>query len=160
MLLSIAFPLTPEETVGALAVLGLIGAAIYGFCRWLMACPRTPDPWGADIEQAVEREEAVPVCPHCLTPQEHNGWFCPECGSTTGQYSNYLPFVYLFSVGDALRAGVQQPNRWSPLLVAGFVLVAFAWFSVLAPIYCLFLFIERARITHRQQAAQADQAGA
>ncbi len=156
MLLSIAFPKTPEETVGALAILGLIGAAIYAFCQWLWACPRTPDPWGDDVERAVEGEEARPVCPHCLACQEHNGWFCPECGSTSGQYSNYLPAVYIFSIGDAVRAGVQERSRWTPLLVAGYVLVAFAFLSVLAPVYCLLLFLNRARISALQRAAPAD----
>jgi len=160
MLLSITFPATPEETVGALAILGLIGLAICAFCRWLLACPRTPDPWGADVEQAVEGEGAVPVCPHCLTPQEHNGWFCPECGCTTGQYSNYLPYVYIFSIGDAVRAGVQQRGRWTPLLVVGYVLIAITYFYVLAPLYCLFLFLNRARVRSVQGATQANESGA
>ena len=160
MLLSITFPTSPEETIGALAILGLIGAAIYAFCQWLLACPRTPDPWRAEVEQAVEREEAVPVCPHCLAPQEHNGWFCPECGCTSGQYSNYLPGVYIFSIGDAVRAGVEQRSRWTPLLVTGYVLSSLAYFSVLAPVYCLFLFINRARISNLQRPAQADEWGA
>ncbi len=155
MLLSITFPQTPEQTAGTLAILGLIGAAIYRFCQWLLTCPRTPDPWGGDVEQAVESEDAVPVCPHCLTRQEHNGWFCPECGSMTGKYGNYLPYVYIFSLGDAVRAGVQQRGRWTPWLVAGYVLVAFAWFSILAPIYCLLLFLNRSRITKLQQVSPA-----
>jgi hypothetical protein len=78
MLLLITFPRSPEETVGALAILGLIVATVFAFFRRVFACPRTPDPRGDDVEQAVEGEEAVPVCPHCLTPQQHNGWFCPE----------------------------------------------------------------------------------
>jgi hypothetical protein len=160
MLLSITFPSNPEETIGALVILGVIGAAIFAFCHWLLTCPRTPDPWGSDVEEAVEGVEAVPVCPHCLAPQEHNGWFCPECGSTSGQYSNYLPYVYVFSIGDAVRAGVQQRSRWTPLLVTGYVLIAVAYFSILAPIYCLFLFINRARIRSLQQIAQADESGA
>jgi hypothetical protein len=68
MLPSITYLQTPEGTILALAIVGLIMGAVYGFFRWVFACPRTPDPWGADVEQAVEREEAVPVCPHCLTP--------------------------------------------------------------------------------------------
>jgi len=160
MLLSITFPATPEETVGTLAILGLIGLAIGAFCRWLLACPRTPDPWGAEVEQAVEREEAVPVCPHCLAPQEHNGWFCPECGSTTGQYSNYLPYVYIFSMGDAVRAGVERRGRWTPLLVAGYVLISITYFYILAPVYCLLLFLNRTRISNLQRPAQSNQSGA
>jgi hypothetical protein len=159
MLLSIIFPQTPEQTLGALAILGLIGAAIYRFCQWLLACPRTPDPWGSDVGQAVEGAEAAPLCSHCLAPQEHNGWFCPECGSTTGQYSNYLPGVYIFSLGDAVRAGVQQREPWTPLLVVGSVLIACAWFSILAPVYCLFLFINRARVSNPERQSEADESG-
>jgi hypothetical protein len=160
MLLSITFPRTPEETIGALAILGLLAAAIYAFRQWLLSCPRTPDPWGAEVEQAVEGEEAVPVCPHCLAPQEHNGWFCPECGATSGQYSNYLPTVYIFSIGEAVRAGVERRSRWTPFLVTGYILVAFAWFSILAPVYCLFLFLNRARISNLQHPNQATELGA
>jgi hypothetical protein len=159
MLLSITYLASPEETIGALAILGLVVAAIYAFFHWLMACPRTPDPWGAEVEEAVEGEDAVPVCPHCLTPQEHNGWFCPECGSTSGQYGNYLPNVYIFSIGDAVRAGVQQRSRWTPLLVTGYVLIAFAFFSILAPVYCMFLFLHRSRITSLKEVAQGDESG-
>ena len=149
------FPQSPEATVGLLAILALIAAAIYAFFRWLVAGPRTPDPWGYEVEQAVEAGDAAPLCPHCLTPQQHHGWFCPECGSTVGQYGNYLPSVYIFSIGDAARAGVQQRSPWTPLLVTGYVLLAIAYFSLLAPLYCLFLFIHRARF--RTPTAEADQ---
>ena len=108
----------------------------------------------------MEGGEAAPLCPHCLTPQEHDGWFCPECGSTTGQYSNYLPFVNIFSLGDAVRAGVYQREPWTPLLVAGYVLTAFAWFSILAPIYCLLLFLNRARISNLERPSEPNESGA
>lgn len=160
MMPSMTYLQTPEETVLALVFVGLILAAVYGFFQWVFACPRTPDPWGADIEQAVEGEEAVAVCPHCLTPQEHNGWFCPECGSTSGQYGNFLPAVYIFSIEDAVRAVVEQRSPWTPLLVTGYVLIAFAYFSLLAPVYCLFLFIQRARISSHQGLALTDESGA
>jgi hypothetical protein len=157
---SITFRGTPEETVVALAVLGLLGAAIYLFWQWLLACPRTPDPWGAEVEQAVEADEAVPVCPHCLAPQEHNGWFCPECGATSGPYCNYLLFVYIFSLGDAVRAGVQRRSRWTPFVVTGYILTAFAWLWFLAPLYCVLLFINRSRISHLQRLTQTNESGA
>ena len=160
MLLAVTFPQTPEQTLGTLMILGLVGAAIYQFCQWLLACPRTPDPWGPDIEQAVEEEAAVPLCSHCLTPQEHNGWFCPDCGSTTGPYCNYLPYVYVFSLGDAVRAGVVRREPWTPLLVAGYVLLAFAWLSILAPIYCLLLFMNRARLNNPKRPIEANESGA
>ena len=160
MLLSFKFLSSPEATVGILAILGLVAAFVYRFWQWLLACPKTPDPWGTEVEEAVEREEAVPVCPHCLTPQQHNGWFCPNCGSTSGQYGNYLPNVYIFSIGDAVRAGVQQRSQWSPLLVTGYVLIAIAYFSIFAPVYCLFLFLNRKRTSSLQEAAQIDESGA
>jgi hypothetical protein len=42
-------------------------------------------------------------------------------------------------------------------LVAGYVLIAFAWFSILAPIYCLLLFLNRARISNLEQQSQANE---
>ncbi|HWI57124.1 MAG TPA: hypothetical protein VNZ22_07850 [Bacillota bacterium] len=118
---------------------------LYRFILWLMQAKRTPDPWGVAIEQALARPDAVPLCHRCLAPQEHNGWFCPECGSIVGHYGNYLPSIYIYSIGEAARAGVEQPNRWTPLLVTGYALIALGYFSVLAPFYCLFLFRNRAQ---------------
>jgi len=102
--------LSPEETVGLIGIIGVGCAAFYAFGKWLLAAPSTPDPWGPEVEEALQKEEAVAVCPHCLTPQAHNGWFCPECGSVSGQYGNYLPSVYIFSIGEAARAGVEFPE--------------------------------------------------
>jgi len=137
--------LSPEQTIGVIGIIGLGCAAVYAFFKWLSAGPRTPDPWGPEVEEAVQKEEAVAVCPHCLTLQAHNGWFCPGCGSVSGQYGNYLPSVYIFSIGEAARAGVEHPNRWRPFVTAGYVLIALGFFSVLAPAYCLFLFINLSR---------------
>jgi hypothetical protein len=147
------FPQTPEQTLGTLAILALIGAAIYLFCRWLWACPLSPDPWGAELQQVVDKGEGASLCPHCLTPQEHDGWFCPECGSTTGQYGNYLPAVYIFSIGDVVRAGVERQTAWPAWMAVGYVLMSFAWLSVLAPLYCVFLFLNRLRIRNLQSQA-------
>jgi hypothetical protein len=126
-------------------------AGIYGFVRWLMEAERSPDPWGADIEKTVNTADAVPVCPHCLAPQEHNGWFCPECGATVGPYANYLPFVYPFSVGDAFRAGASSHPRRGLLVTLGYILVALGYFSILAPIYLLLLFLNFHRQAHEQE---------
>jgi hypothetical protein len=160
MRFSINFSTSPEQFVGWAGVFALTAVVVYAFCRWLMSCPRTRDPWGADIEQAIEQEEAVPVCPHCLVPQRHNGWFCPECGFASSQYGNYLPSVYMFSIGDAVRDGVHRRSRWTPLLVAGYILLACAFLSILAPIYCLFLFLYRSQFVRHQHVPLADQPGA
>src|SRR6267378_937502 len=138
--------LSPDEMiVGVLGIFGLGCAAFYAFCKWLSAGPRTPDPWGPAVEEAIQKEEAVAVCPHCLAVQTHNGWFCPGCGSVSGQYGNYLPGVYLFSIGEAVRAGVAHPNRWRVLVIGGYVLIALGFFNLLAPVYCFFLFINLSR---------------
>src|SRR5258708_35622647 len=105
-----------------------------------MQAPRTDDPWGKETDESVNQEEAVPLCHHCLTPQEHDGWFCPECGATVGPYFNYMPYVYVFAQGEALRAGVTERLRRSPLIVIGLVLFSFTVFAPIAPIYWFLLF--------------------
>ena len=129
-----------EQALVALVILGILGVAIYGLVLWLMEAKRAPDPWGDEIDKALDQDDAVPLCHHCLTPQQHNGWFCPECGATVGPYCNYLPFVYLFSQGEVLRAGVTERFRRSPLIVIGFVLVSLAICAFAAPVYWFFLF--------------------
>src|SRR5258708_36073310 len=103
-----------------------------------MQAPRTDDPWGKETDESVNQEDAVPLCHHCLTPQEHNGWFCPECGATVGPYVNYLPYIYIFSEGEMLRAGVNERFRRSPILLPGFILFSVLMYSIFAPIYLYF----------------------
>jgi len=129
-----------EHIVVVLVILGFCGVAFYRFVLWVTQAPRTADPWGKEIQEAVNHEEAVPLCHHCFTPQEHNGWFCPECGATVGPYCNYLPYVYIFSQGEVLRAGVTERLRRSKLITIGFVLVSLGMFALAAPIYWFFLF--------------------
>ena len=143
-----------EQTLVILVILGLLGVAFYRLVRWLTEGTRTADPWGEEIDKALDQEDAVPVCHHCLTPQQHNGWFCPQCGATVGPYSNYLPFVYIFSQGEVLRAGVTERFRRSPLIVIGFVLLSLTMCAVAAPFYWFFLFKHlRERDTAQAEAA-------
>jgi hypothetical protein len=128
------------HTVAVLVVLGVLGLAIYRFVLWVIEAPRTVDPWGNEIEEEVNREEAVPLCHHCLAPQEHSGWFCPECGATVGPYCNYMPYIYVFSQGEVVRAGVTERMRRSPLITTGLVLLPLCMFALAAPIYWFFLF--------------------
>ncbi len=129
-----------EQALLALVLLGFVAAAIYMFVIWLMDARRTPDPWGEEVTNALESDEAVEVCHHCLTPQHHNGWFCPECGATVGNYCNYLPFVYVFSQGEVLRAGVMERLRPRALIVVGYVLLSLATLAVVAPVYWFWLY--------------------
>ncbi len=82
-----------EQTLWVLVVLSFCAVAIYLFVRWVMDAPRTIDPWGREAEDEVNKEEAVPLCHRCFTPQVHNGWFCPECGTTEGPYCYYMPYI-------------------------------------------------------------------
>lgn len=136
-----------EHTVAVLVILGICGLAIYRFVLWIMKAPRMADPWGKDAEEALDREEAVPLCHHCFTPQEHNGWFCPECGATTGPYSNYLPYVYIFSQGEVLRAGTTERLRPTAMIVVGYVLLSLSLYAIAAPVYWFFLFKHLRKIT-------------
>ena len=129
-----------ETIVVALVLLGCCVLIFYRFILWVMEAPRTADPWEKETQDALNQPEAVPLCHHCFTPQEHNGWFCPECGSTVGPYCNYLPFVYVFSQGEVLRAGVTERLRHSPLIVIGFILFSLIIFAPIAPLYWIFLF--------------------
>ncbi len=52
------------------------GAACYGLVIWIKQAVPRPDPWGPEVEHALEELDPAPVCPHCLIPQEHNGWLC------------------------------------------------------------------------------------
>ena len=141
--------------IEALVILGVGAAVLYRVWIWLREAPYTPDPWGAEVGGALEDPESLPVCPHCLVPQEHNGWFCPECGSTVGQYSNWLPAVYIFSIGEAFRRGVTERMRNYPLIIMGYVLVTLSYFSLLAPIFWIFLFRNFRRGTGQQREQDA-----
>jgi len=129
-----------EQTLWCLVLLGVLAVVLYLFIRWVMDAPRTPDPWDSDTEKQIEADDAVPICRHCLAPQNHSGWFCPECGATVGPYCNYMPYLYIFSQGEVLRAGTTEHLRRSALIVAGYLLMSLGSFAVVAPIYWFFLF--------------------
>jgi hypothetical protein len=129
-----------EQELVALVILAILGVAIYQLVQWLKEAKRTADPWGDEIGKALDEDDAVPLCHHCFTPQQHNGWFCPECGATVGPYCNYLPFVSVFSQGEVVRAGVTEHIRRSPLIVIGLVLLSLTMFALAAPFYWFFLF--------------------
>ena len=145
-----------EQALVALVILVMCGMAVYRLVQWIMEAPLTADPWDEETEKALNKDDAVAVCHHCLTPQNHSGWFCPECGATVGPYCNYMPYVYLFSEGEVLRAGVTERIRRNPLVTVGFVLFSLGMFSIAAPVYWFFLF---KNLQRNHQAAESSLSG-
>ena len=128
-------------TIEALVVVGSLCAALYGAFRWVgKAKELSPDPWGAEIERIIQDPDAVTLCHRCITPQAPDACFCPHCGTAVGQYNNYLPFVYIFSQGEVLRAGVTDRIRPSALTICGYLLYSLSAYLIFAPIYWYFLF--------------------
>jgi hypothetical protein len=50
-----------------------------------------------------------------------------------------MPYVDVFAQGEVLRAGTHGHLRRSPLIIVGYVLLSFAMYFILAPIYLFFL---------------------
>jgi len=141
---------SPEWTIGFLGVIALAGYGIWGFVRWLLSGPVSPDPWDEQVTAEVAKEEATPLCHRCLLPHEVSADFCSHCGATVGQYTNWLPYPYLFSVGHTLRIGTIGNFRHSPLTIGGFLLLGLAEYALFSPIYW-FVFL---RNLSRQPSAQ------
>lgn len=136
----------PELTV---ALLGMIVVCVCGgwlFVRWLRTGPVSPDPWDAQVSNEMDDDSASALCHRCLSPHDSNVNFCMECGAPVGQYTNLLPFPYLFSVGHTLRLGTNGEFKHSPVIICFFILfslaVSIGWFLVFAPIYW-FLFLRK-----------------
>lgn len=137
----------PDLEVGILALTLLSCCAIWMFFRWFLTGPAPPDPWNEQVTREVESGETRPICHRCLTPHDVMVDFCPECGAPVGDYTNLLPFPYLFSIGHTLRIGTAGEFRRSPLTIAGFILLGIAEYTLFAPVYWLvFLW----RLFHRQ----------
>jgi hypothetical protein len=125
----------PEFEVGILAIVGLCLAVGWLFVRWLFNGPVTPDPWDAQVSASLTSEDATPLCCHCLAPHDASADFCAQCGAPVGQYTNWLPFPYLFSIGQALRLGTAGEYKRSRLTFWGFILFSIAEYTVFAPVY-------------------------
>jgi len=127
-----------ELLVGILMVAALVGCC-WVLVQWVRRGPTRPDPWDASIASEIERNESAPLCHRCLTAHDSAADFCPVCGVTVGQYTNLLPYPYLFSVGHTLRIGTSGEYKRSPLTVCGFFLISLAEYTLFAPLYWVLL---------------------
>ncbi len=118
-------PDTPPSSGAVIAALAVVALVVVLIIRWIRRAVPRPDPWGEEIERAVQEEDAVPLCPHCLAPQESDTWFCPACGSSIGPYNNVNPYLYAFSLGDLFRNGTTGWAAARPLVILGFLLLSF-----------------------------------
>jgi hypothetical protein len=133
-------------TIGAFLFFGTVVLAAIVIACWVFSADNSsPDPWSPEIERLIQDPAVEPLCHRCLTPQSPIGWFCPECGAAVGQYNNYMPFLYLFSEGEVMRAGVLDRVRPSPVVVVGYLLYSIASYAIFAPVYWYFLFSNLSR---------------
>ncbi len=135
-------PTDPEnDPQNLIAVVGVVGALGIILVRWILELLRDipPDPWPAELDQAVRRRDATPVCVECLSPQDARGWFCPHCGFPTGEYVPVLPYLYIFSWGELLRRGVTGPPDRNLGRVLGFAVFSMTQYSLFFPIYWFWL---------------------
>ena len=130
----------PEIMIGIIALLGLLFAAIRAFARWLAQGPEAPDPWDKEISEAIKKDDTMALCHRCLVPHDPEIDFCPECGAAVGQYTNWLPFPQLFSVGHLLRIGTAGEFKHTPLVIFGFFLLGVAEYMIFAPVYWFVFF--------------------
>ncbi|TAK98552.1 MAG: hypothetical protein EPO07_11860 [Verrucomicrobia bacterium] len=138
-------------TIG-LAVLG--GFSFWRLLLWIKSAPVKPDPWDAATEAAVQSEEAVQVCHHCLSEVPPGQWFCEHCGCAVGPYNNWMPYLQTFSEGEVFRNGVLDNVRRSPLTIFGYVLSSFTQYLIFAPVFWFFLF-RNFRRTRAEDASDA-----
>jgi len=141
---SLANP-SPETS---LAWLVLLVVAVIGAWRclvWWLETPAEPDPWDNEAVELGDPVAAEPLCLRCLEPHPHPAAFCPHCCAPVGDFNNYSPYLYVFSVGELLRTGTSGSFRRSWLTLAGFVILGAMEYLLFAPVYwlCLVLNLRR-----------------
>ena len=77
-------------------------------------------------------------------------WFCPVCGAAVGPYNNILPFIRIFSIGEALRSGVGPEAHFTPFRTVAYVAIGLTQYGVFAPLYYIRLFLNHRRLCKEQ----------
>ena len=137
-----------ERLVGILAVLGVVCFFFVSCLKAWLSRPLPPDPWDEQVSADLAEGNGTPICHRCLTPHDPLANFCADCGAPVGEYTNWLPYPYLFSIGHTLRIGTSGTFRRSPLIIAGFILLAVVEYAVFAPFYWLRFFLNLANRPH------------
>lgn len=144
-----------DRLVVLLAIAILLGLAIWRCVKWMLAAKPGPDPWDETTAAELKRDEAVPLCHHCLSPHDASTEFCHECGTPVGQYTNWLPFPQLLSIGHVLRTGTSGDFKRTPLTILGFMAFSCVQYALFAPIYWIVFLRRLFRQPHPEQSPPA-----
>jgi hypothetical protein len=125
-----------------LSLLFILGAMVgtWAVVYWIQGVSVTPDPWGPELDLAIQNDELPPSCVHCSATYSETDHFCPGCGAAVGDYNNCNPYLYVFSLGEVLRLGTSGRFRVNWLTVGGFLLLS-TEYACFAPVYCIFFFL-------------------
>ena len=114
-----------------------------------------PDPWPAEVDESVRRDEAVMICHRCFAPQRHARWLCATCGAAVGPYNNVLPYILIFSMGEVFRSCMGSDARFTLLTASGYILLPLVQFPFLAPIYYIRLGLNWRRL-HAENGSRSE----
>ena len=73
--------------------IALAAIIVFVIAKFIAGAPVTPDPWEKEISREEVEDLNEKVCLNCGAKVEEGQYYCPECNSSTGQYTPYLPFV-------------------------------------------------------------------
>ena len=118
------------------------------------------NPWPDEQDVAIHLPDAIPVCHRCITPCDLPVWFCPTCGAAIGPYNNIMPYIYIFSIGEALRSGVGPEAHFTPFRTFAYVSIGLAEYSIFAPLYFIRLYrnYKRLKDTQKEDSNNASEA--
>ncbi len=126
-----------EITVATLGIVVLLCAACWLLLRWIATSPTSPNPWDERVATDLAGDGCPQVCHNCLTPHDSLAHFCPRCGVMVGACTSLMPPLYLSSIGDVFRAGLEGSCRPSTLLTGGFFFASFVAYVLVAPLFFL-----------------------
>src|SRR5256885_12609400 len=107
----------PALSGSCFVIFALFCYGCWAVIRWVSNAPSTPEPWDDKVSAEIAKDETPPICHRCLAPHDTLANFCPDCGAPVGIYTNWLPYPYLFSIGDALRTGTVGNFKRTPLAI-------------------------------------------